>query len=71
MKAYLPSVTEKKIYSHFGGFLIDTQIAKKIDVISVREQCLEYKSILKEKGTKVVVLLHSIDGPNLMTADSQ
>lgn len=30
VKGYLPSVTDKKIYSHFGGFLIDVQLVNKI-----------------------------------------
>lgn len=71
IKGYLPSITEKKIYSHFGGFLIDVDLAKKIEVISLKDQLTEYKDILKRLKTKVVILLHSIDGPGMMTPDSQ
>jgi hypothetical protein len=72
VKAYLPSVTHKKIYTHFGGFLIDLQLTKKIDPIPLKEQVNEYRKILaSERVGRVVVLLHSIDGPNLMNAESQ
>jgi len=30
IKAYLPSVTEKKILSHFGGMLVDLGLAEEI-----------------------------------------
>jgi len=35
VKAYLPSITDKKIYSHFGGFLIDIGLESKIDAITL------------------------------------
>lgn len=68
IKAYLPSVTDKKISNHFGSFLIDLQITKKVDSISVRDQFVEYKKILEKYNSKIVVLLHSIDGPNLLNS---
>lgn len=68
VKAYLPSVTDKKISNHFGSFLIDMQIAKKIDAISIRDQFTEYKKALDSYKSKLVVLLHSIDGPNLLNS---
>ena len=71
VKAYLPSVTEKKIYTHFGGFLINVEVAKKITSISIKDQLKEYDGVLSNSKSKVVILMHSIDGPNLMTADSQ
>jgi hypothetical protein len=70
-KAYLPSVTEKKISNHFGSFLIDMQIAKRVDSISLRDQFAEYKKIITEYGNKVVVILHSIDGPSILNSDAQ
>ena len=30
VRGYLPSVSEKKIYTHFGGFLMDVGLTKKI-----------------------------------------
>jgi UDP-N-acetylglucosamine 2-epimerase len=71
VKAYLPSVTEKKIYTHFGGFLMDVGIAKNIDAINLKDQCAEYEKVLNAGKQRVVVLLHSIDGPNLLNPDSQ
>lgn len=68
----MPSVTEKKICTHFGGFLLDLGLAKTLEKYALIDQIEEYHNILKEKGkTKIVVLLHSIDGPQLMNPDSQ
>ena len=72
IKGYLPSITEKKIYTHFGGFLMDINVIKKLDVISLRDQGHAYKRALQEKCPgRVVALLHSIDGSSLMSPDSQ
>ena len=64
-------MSEKKIYNHFGGFLMDIGFVKKIDKISLKDQLEEYSKILMKNKTKIVVLLHSIDGPNIMNPDSQ
>jgi hypothetical protein len=38
IKGYLPSVSEKKIYNHFGGFLIDVGLTDKVDEITIKNQ---------------------------------
>ena len=35
VKAYLPSITEKKIFSHFGGLLVDIGIVPEISKITM------------------------------------
>jgi hypothetical protein len=30
IKGYLPSISERKIFSHFGGFLIDVGLIDKV-----------------------------------------
>jgi len=66
IKGYLPSVSEKKIYNHFGGFLIDVNLIDKIDKITIKDQSEEYRRHLEDHGDlRVVVIFHSIDGPNI------
>jgi hypothetical protein len=43
INAYLPSVTEKKIYSHFGGMLVDIGYISEISKVTIRDQLDEYK----------------------------
>lgn len=72
IKGYLPSVSDKKIHNHFGGALIDLHLIDKIESVTIKEQSEEYKRILGEHdNARVVVLLHSIDGPNLANVESQ
>lgn len=71
VRGYLPSVSEKKIYTHFGGFLMDVGLAKKMDKITLHDQLVKYREELDSCKQRVVVLFHSIDGPNLMSPDSQ
>lgn len=35
VKAYLPSVTEKKIFSHFGGMLVDIGTVAEISKVTM------------------------------------
>jgi hypothetical protein len=38
VRGYLPSVTEKKICTHFGGFLIDMGFAKNMEKYALLDQ---------------------------------
>lgn len=72
VKAYLPSVSDKKIASHFGGMLIDLGLVEEIKSNTFKEQLVEYKEILnRHSNIKLVVVLHSLDGPNLKNAETQ
>jgi hypothetical protein len=72
INAYLPSVTEKKIYSHFGGMLVEIGYANEISKVTIRDQLDEYKGVLAaHHNVNVVIVLHSIDGPNLKNSESQ
>jgi UDP-N-acetylglucosamine 2-epimerase len=52
--------------------LIDLHLIDKIDAVTIKEQSEEYKRILRDHDNiRVVVLLHSIDGPNLANVESQ
>jgi hypothetical protein len=37
IKAYLPSVTEKKIYSHFGSMLVDLGYMSDLSKVTIRD----------------------------------
>ena len=72
VNAYRPSVTEKKIFSHFGGFLIDSALVDEIEEVSIKDQTERYKSLLEQHNDlRVVILIHSLDAPNLFSAESQ
>jgi hypothetical protein len=65
-------VTEKKILSHFGGMLVDIGLAEEIEKVTMSEQLIEYRRILSEHDDRhLVIVVHSIDGPNLKSAENQ
>ena len=71
IKGFLPTVNEKKIYNHFGNFLLALKIVNRIDVISMKDQLELYKDVLSRYNNRIVVLFHSIDSPNFLNPESQ
>lgn len=65
-------MTEKKIFSHFGGMLVDIGYISELNKITIRDQLEEYRQILAlHPEINLVIILHSIDGPNLKNPESQ
>jgi hypothetical protein len=72
IKGYLPSVTEKKVFNHFGGLLIDVGYTPELSKVTIRDQLEEYQQILAlHSNVNILIVLHSIDGPNLKNPESQ
>lgn len=51
--------------------MLDLGLAKNLEKYAIFDQIEEYHNILNKSKTKIVVILHSIDGPQLMNPDSQ
>lgn len=71
VKGYLPSLNEKKVYNHFGKFLMNAKLTKSIEKVSISDLLVEYREILESKKTHVVIIFHCIDGQNFLNSDSQ
>ena len=43
VKGYLPSLNEKKVYNHFGKFLMNAKLTKSIEKVSISDLLVEYR----------------------------
>lgn len=69
---YLPSINEKKVYNHFGNFLMDVDKSVSVQKTSIKDQRDEYEWILSKLSLpRLVVLFHSLDGPSFLNPDAQ
>ena len=71
VKGYLPSLNEKKIYNHFGKFLMSTRLANKIERVAMVDLLKEYSEILESNKRQVVIVFHCLDGQNFLNSESQ